>query len=62
MTGDPVLIRVELTFRSTEDQSHEAVGDRIREAVAMIVGREKLEEFRVRSLPLTERKGPRPIE
>lgn len=62
MTGDPVLVRVELTFRSTDDQSDEAVGDRIREAVAMIVGREKLEEFRVRSLPLSEKKGPRPVQ
>jgi predicted component of type VI protein secretion system len=62
VTGDPVLVRVELTFRSTDDQSDEAVGDRIREAVAMIVGREKLEEFRVRSLPLSEKKGPRPVQ
>jgi len=62
MAGDPVLIRVELTFRSTDDQSEEAVGDRIREAVAMIVGRKALEEFRIRSLPLTQTKGPRPIQ
>ena len=62
MTGDPVLVRVELTFRSTDDQNEEAIGDRIREAVAMIVGRQALEEFRVRSMPLTERKGPRPVD
>lgn len=62
MTGDPVLVRVELTFRSTDDQDEEATGDRIREAVSMIVGRQALEEFRVRSMPLTEPKGPRPVD
>jgi hypothetical protein len=62
VAGDPVLVRVELTFRSTEDKSDEELGDRIREAVAMIVGREALEEFRVRSWPLTEKKGPRPVD
>ena len=61
MAGNPVLVRVELTFRSTDDQSEEAMGDRIREAVAMIVGRQMLEEFRVRSLPLAQKKGPRPL-
>jgi hypothetical protein len=60
--SDPVLVRVELAFRSTEDQSAEALGDRIQEAVAMIVGRKELEEFRVRTLPLARRKGPRPVE
>ncbi len=55
-------MRVELAFRSTEDESAEALGDRIREAVAMIVGRQQLEEFRVRVLPLTQKKGPRPVD
>jgi hypothetical protein len=59
MAEDPVLVRVELSFRSTEDQGAEAYGDRIREAVAMIVGRDCLEEFRVRVLPLSRKKGPR---
>jgi hypothetical protein len=62
MAGDPVLLRVELAFRSTDDESTQAVGDRIREAVAMIVGREALEEFRIRSLPLSQKKGPRGID
>jgi hypothetical protein len=65
MANDPVLIRVELSFRSTEDESAEAFGDRIRESVASIVGRDSLEEFRVRTLPLVERKakgGLRPID
>ena len=62
MSDDPVLVRVELAFKSTEDQSVEAIGDRIREAVAMIVGRRELEEFRVRVLPLSRKKGPRPVD
>ena len=59
---DPILVRVELVFRSTEDQNVEALGDRVREAVALIVGRRELEEFRVRVLPLTQKKGPRSVE
>jgi hypothetical protein len=65
MANDPVLVRVELTFRSTVDQSSEALGERIREAVGSIVGRDALEEFRVRTLPLTEPKskgGLRPVD
>ena len=62
MAGDPVLVRVELTFRSTNEQSERELGDRIREAVSMIVGRQALEEFRVRSLPLEQKKGPRPVD
>ena len=62
MSDDPVLVRVELAFKSTEDQSIEALGDRIREAVAMIVGRRELEEFSVRVLPLYQKKGPRSVD
>ncbi|MGZ8629869.1 MAG: hypothetical protein ACXWZF_02745 [Actinomycetota bacterium] len=58
MAGDPVLARVELTFRTEDDP--QALADRVREAVALIVGREALEEFRLRVLPLAEkRKGSR---
>ena len=53
MPGEPVLARVELTFRTDEDPH--ALGERIRESTALIVGREALEEFRVRVLPLTEK-------
>lgn len=57
MASDPVLARVELTFRTDEDP--QALADRVRESVAQIVGRESLEEFRLRVLPLTEKpKGP----
>ncbi|HEY7477550.1 MAG TPA: hypothetical protein VIB62_04860 [Actinomycetota bacterium] len=48
------LVRVELAFVSEDDP--EPLGERIRESVTMIVGREALEEFRVRTLPLDERK------
>jgi hypothetical protein len=44
------LIRVELSFVTEEDA--EALGDRIRESVANIVGRQAIEEFRVRTMPL----------
>jgi hypothetical protein len=56
------LVRVELAFVSEEDP--EQTGERIRESVAMIVGRDKLEEFRVRTLPLdTKKKGNlRPVD
>jgi predicted component of type VI protein secretion system len=58
MAGDQVLARVELTFRTDEDP--QALADRVQEAVALIVGREALEEFRLRVLPLSERpKGSR---
>ena len=50
-------MRVELAFRSDGDQDPEALGDRIREAVAMIVGLEALEEFRLRSMPLDVKPG-----
>jgi hypothetical protein len=63
MTNQPVLVRVELAFRSPDNQDVAGLGDRIREAVAMIVGREALEEFRVRSMPLNEPpKGLRPVD
>jgi hypothetical protein len=65
MTSDPMLVKIELAFKTTEDQNADAFGDRIREAVRMIVGREALEEFRVRTLPLNPPKakgGLRPVD
>lgn len=50
MDRDPVLVTVELRFRGEGDPG--PLGERIRESVAQIVGREALEEFRVRVLPL----------
>ena len=60
MTGEQVLVRIELTFKTEADPLE--LGDRIEESVRLIVGREALEEFRVRTLPLGRRKGPRPVE
>lgn len=57
---EPVLVSVELRFKTEQDSR--ALGDRIEEAVRLIVGRDALEEFRVRTLPLSKRKGPRPVE
>ena len=60
MTGEPVLVRIELTFKTEADSG--ALGDRIEESVRMIVGREALEEIPVRTIPLSRQKGPRPVE
>jgi hypothetical protein len=56
--AEPVLVTIELRFRSEDDTQQ--LADRIREAVAMIVGREHLEDFRARVLPLCPPK-PRPL-
>jgi hypothetical protein len=58
MGGEKVLVTIELRF--TTDDDPEALGERIREAISLIVGRQELEDFRVRALPLTPPKGPRP--
>ena len=60
MTSELVLVRIELTFKTEADAA--ALGDRIEESVRLIVGREALEEFRVRTIPLSRKKGPRPVE
>jgi hypothetical protein len=60
VTGDRELVSVELRFKTDGDAR--ALGDRIEEAVRSIVGRDALEEFRVRTLPLSQRKGPRPVD
>ncbi len=58
--AEHVLVSIELRFRTSDDAR--ALGDRIEEAVRLIVGRDALEEFRVRTLPLSQKKGPRPVE
>jgi hypothetical protein len=52
------LVTIELRFVSADDPDQ--LADRIRESVGMIVGREALEEFRVRAMPLAPPKRPRP--
>jgi len=46
------------------DEDPEQTGDRIRESVSLIVGRDALEEFRVRALALDTKKKDhlRPVE
>lgn len=58
--AEPVLVDVQLRFKTTEDADQ--LGDRIREAVRMIVGTQALEDFRVHVLPLTPPKRPRPVD
>ncbi|MGA9161009.1 MAG: hypothetical protein WB297_09135 [Actinomycetota bacterium] len=57
MTGK-VLVTIELRFTTEDDP--EQLGERVREATSLIVGRRALEDFRVRVLPLAPPKGPRP--
>lgn len=57
--AEPVLVTIELRFR-TEDDARQ-LGDRIRESVAMIVGRDRLEDYRLRVLPLSPPKDPRGV-
>ena len=57
--GEKVLVTIELRF--TTDDDPEALGERIREATSLIVGRQALEDFRVRVLPLAPPKGPHPV-
>jgi hypothetical protein len=64
MSSAKRLVTVELRFVTTEDA--EQLADRLRESVATIVGKDALEEFRVRTMPLErpkgERGGLRPVE
>jgi hypothetical protein len=64
MSSPKRLITVELRFVTTDDA--EQLADRLRESVATIVGKDALEEFRVRTMPLErpkgERGGLRPVE
>ena len=53
------LVTIEVRFVSDEDPNQ--LGDRIRESVAMIVGRDAVEEYRVRAMPLTPPKRPRAV-
>jgi hypothetical protein len=60
MNGEQMLVRIELTFKTDGDPRE--LGDRIEESVRLIVGRAALEEFRVRTIPLGRKRGPRPVE
>ncbi|HYY09246.1 MAG TPA: hypothetical protein VFA25_11650 [Actinomycetota bacterium] len=58
------LVMLEIRFVSEEDP--EQLADRVRESVSTIVGKQALEDFRVRTIPLDrpkgERGGLRPVE
>jgi hypothetical protein len=56
--SEKVLVTVELRF-TTEDDPNQ-LGERVREAVSMVVGRERLEDFRVRVIPLAPPRKPKP--
>ena len=62
MTGKRTLVTVELRFVTDEDPRQ--LAERIREAVATITGKDALEEFRVKALPLEgpNDTGLRPVE
>lgn len=61
MTARKTLVTVELRFVTDEDAGQ--LTDRVRESVAAIVGRDALEEFRVKTMPLNGPKGElRPVE
>jgi hypothetical protein len=58
------LVTVEIRFVTDEDPGQ--LADRMRESVAIIVGKDSLEEFRVKTVPLGGPKGEmgglRPVE
>lgn len=62
VADDPILVTIEIRFRTSGDPAPLAA--RVRESVSLIVGRDELEEFRTRVLPLAAppRRGPEPIE
>lgn len=57
--GQRVLVTIELRF-ATEDDPQQ-LGERVRESASLIVGRDALEDFRVRVMPLAPPKNPRPM-
>jgi len=54
--GQRVLVTIELRFATDEDP--EQLGERVRESTSLIVGRDALEDFRVRVMPLAPPKEP----
>jgi hypothetical protein len=57
--ADDQLVTIELRFTTAE--APDQLADRVREAVALIVGRDALEEFRMRAMPLAPPKRPRAV-
>jgi hypothetical protein len=59
VANEPVLVTIEVRFRTREDADQ--LGDRVRESIALIVGRDNLEDFRLRILPLSPPRKPRSV-
>jgi hypothetical protein len=57
--AERVLVTIELRF-TTEDEP-EQLGERVRESATLIVGKDALEDFRLRVLPLAPPKQPRSV-
>lgn len=64
MMAGQTLVTVEIRFVTDEDPGQ--LADRMKESVAVIVGKDALEEFRVKTVPLEgpkgEKGGLRPVE
>jgi len=56
---EPVLVTIEIRFTAEDDPQQ--LADRVRESIAMIVGRDRLEDYHVRVLPLSPPKKPRAV-
>ncbi len=56
---EKVLVTIELRFATDDDPDQ--LGERIRESASLIVGKDALEDFRVRVLPLAPPKNPRSV-
>jgi len=56
--AEKVLVTIEMRF--TTEEEPEQLGERVRESARLIVGRDALEDFRLRVLPLAPPKKPRP--
>lgn len=59
MPGERVLVTIEIRFVTEGDADQ--LGDRIRESVGQIVGREAVEDYRVRAMPLAPPKKPHAV-
>jgi hypothetical protein len=57
--AEKVLVTIEMRF--TTEEEPEQLGERVREAAALIVGKDALEDFRLRVLPLAPPKRPRSV-
>ncbi len=57
--GERRLVTIELRFQTSDDPPQ--LAERIREAVRMIVGRDALEDFRVRTIPVGGPKKPHAV-